>query len=57
VLYSGLDTASGLVTNVDYLLVIKTFESQILGSRKKWSAAVNMASGKAFTISFYPLTY
>ncbi|KAJ7811377.1 hypothetical protein B0H14DRAFT_3090616 [Mycena olivaceomarginata] len=33
VLYSGTDTPSGLIQNCDYLLVIKTFETQVLAWR------------------------
>ncbi|KAF9479273.1 hypothetical protein BDN70DRAFT_807308 [Pholiota conissans] len=35
-LYSGTDTASGLQTNCDYLLIIKTFETQILAWKHQW---------------------
>ncbi|KAJ7481111.1 fungal-specific transcription factor domain-containing protein [Mycena galericulata] len=37
-LYSGTDTASGLLENCDYLLVIKTFETQVIACRKLWDA-------------------
>ncbi|KAF8731638.1 hypothetical protein AX14_004546 [Amanita brunnescens Koide BX004] len=35
-LYSGTNTISGLQTHCDYLLVIKTFEGQILQWRQYW---------------------
>lgn len=35
-LYSGTDTASGLQVNCDYLLIIKTFETQILAWKNEW---------------------
>ncbi|KAJ7355918.1 fungal-specific transcription factor domain-containing protein [Mycena albidolilacea] len=37
VLYSGTDTPSGLIQNCDYLLVIKTFETQVLAWRQHWN--------------------
>ncbi|KAJ7461651.1 fungal-specific transcription factor domain-containing protein [Mycena latifolia] len=37
-LYSGTDTASGLLENCDYLLVIKTFETQVIASRQHWES-------------------
>ncbi|KAJ6501982.1 fungal-specific transcription factor domain-containing protein [Mycena sanguinolenta] len=43
VLYSGTDTPSGLIQNCDYLLVIKTFETQVLAWQQHWNnvAAAN----------------
>lgn len=35
-LYSGTDSASGLLIDCDYLLVIKSFESQIVTWRQQW---------------------
>jgi len=35
-LYSGTDSLSGLQQNCDYLLIIKTFESQLLDWREQW---------------------
>ncbi|KAJ3576869.1 hypothetical protein NP233_g143 [Leucocoprinus birnbaumii] len=35
-LYGGTDSASGLQTHCDYLLVIKSFESQLYAWREKW---------------------
>ncbi|TFK30236.1 hypothetical protein FA15DRAFT_581395 [Coprinopsis marcescibilis] len=35
-LYSGTDSPSGLQTNCDYLLVIKTFETQMHAWRQHW---------------------
>lgn len=35
-LYSNTDSASGLQTSCDYFLIIKTFESQVLASAKRW---------------------
>lgn len=39
-LYSGTTTASGLQTDCDYLLVIKTVESQIISWHNEWSPAL-----------------
>ncbi|KAF7337898.1 hypothetical protein MVEN_02012900 [Mycena venus] len=44
VLYSGTDTPSGLIQNCDYLLVIKTFETQVLAWRQHWNG-VAVANG------------
>ncbi|KAK7038187.1 fungal-specific transcription factor domain-containing protein [Favolaschia claudopus] len=38
VLYSGTDTPSGLIQNCDYLLVIKTFETQVLAWQQHWNS-------------------
>jgi hypothetical protein len=38
-LYSGTNTASGLQTDCDYLLVIKTFEQQIMAWLHEWTNA------------------
>lgn len=35
-LYSGTDSPSGLQINCDYLLIIKTFETQVLAWRQQW---------------------
>jgi hypothetical protein len=35
-LYSGMDTGSGLQLNCDYLLIIKTFEMDLLAWKTKW---------------------
>ncbi|KAF8808982.1 hypothetical protein BYT27DRAFT_7188072 [Phlegmacium glaucopus] len=35
-LYSGTETPSGLLVNCDYMLVIKSFETQILTWRQQW---------------------
>ncbi|KAG2019940.1 nuclear protein [Coprinopsis cinerea AmutBmut pab1-1] len=35
-LYSGTDTVNGLQTHCDYLLVIKTFETQLYAWRQQW---------------------
>ncbi|KAJ7578465.1 fungal-specific transcription factor domain-containing protein [Mycena floridula] len=35
-LYAGTDTPSGLQSSCDYVLIIKTFEAQILASAKRW---------------------
>uniref|UniRef100_A0A8H8CNI7 Zn(2)-C6 fungal-type domain-containing protein n=1 Tax=Psilocybe cubensis TaxID=181762 RepID=A0A8H8CNI7_PSICU len=40
-LYSGTDTPSGLQVHCDYLLIIKTFESQIYGWKQKWIDGTN----------------
>ncbi|KAJ6490719.1 fungal-specific transcription factor domain-containing protein [Mycena vitilis] len=44
VLYSGTESASGLIEHCDYLLVIKTFETQVLAWRQHWSA-IQAANG------------
>jgi hypothetical protein len=36
ILYSGTNTPSGLQTEVDYLLIIKSFESQMESWRNDW---------------------
>lgn len=36
VLYAGSDTNSGLQVNIDFLLVIKTFETQVFTWRQVW---------------------
>ncbi|KAF7311220.1 hypothetical protein MKEN_01023500 [Mycena kentingensis (nom. inval.)] len=38
-MYSATDTPSGLLENADYLLIIQTFEAQVLASRQYWQAA------------------
>lgn len=38
-LYSGINTPSGLQTDCDYLLVIKTFEQQIVAWLHEWTNA------------------
>jgi len=35
-LYSGTSSPSGLQTDCDYMLIIKTFESQIVAWREQW---------------------
>lgn len=52
-LYSGTDSASGLLENCDYLLVIKTFETQVLASRQHWETVAAAIGGdcKSFTQS------
>lgn len=35
-LYSEINSASGLQTSCDYFLIIKTFESQVIASAKRW---------------------
>jgi hypothetical protein len=42
-LYSGLDSPSGLLENCDYLLIIKTFEPQIIASRQHWTNLADAA--------------
>ncbi|KAJ6531154.1 fungal-specific transcription factor domain-containing protein [Mycena capillaripes] len=48
VLYSGTDSASGLIEHCDYLLVVKTFETQVLAWRQHWNA-VAIANGDGST--------
>ncbi|KAG7092912.1 hypothetical protein E1B28_009217 [Marasmius oreades] len=36
-LHSGTDSPNGLQASCDYMLVIKTFESQIMASRERWA--------------------
>ncbi|KAG1863638.1 fungal-specific transcription factor domain-containing protein [Suillus subalutaceus] len=38
-LYSGTNTPSGLQTDCDYLIIIKTIETQILAWQHEWTAA------------------
>jgi hypothetical protein len=40
-LYSGTDSASGLLVNCDYLVVIKSFETQILAWHEEWTERRN----------------
>ena len=35
-LYSATDSRSGLHTDIDYMLVIKTFESQLTAWKEQW---------------------
>jgi len=49
-LYSGTDTASGLQTNCDYLIIIKTIETQMLTWQHEWTTARPIAAGKSFTV-------
>ncbi|KAJ7080387.1 fungal-specific transcription factor domain-containing protein [Mycena belliarum] len=42
-LYSGTDTPSGLLENCDYLLVIKTFEAQVVASGQHWETVAASA--------------
>lgn len=41
-LYSGTSTASGLQTDCDYLLVIKTIEAQLLAWMNEWEATFKL---------------
>ncbi|KAJ7193876.1 fungal-specific transcription factor domain-containing protein [Mycena pura] len=41
ILYSGTDSTSGLLDHIDYLLVIKTFETQVVASRQYWTDAAS----------------
>jgi hypothetical protein len=50
VLYSGTDTPSGLIQNCDYLLVIKTFETQVLAWRQHWNG---IAAAKGDESTFF----
>ncbi|KAF8621511.1 hypothetical protein AX15_007741 [Amanita polypyramis BW_CC] len=59
-LYSGTNTISGLQTHCDYLLIIKTFETQILEWRQHWqslrfleSLPSNVAEYKQLISQFY----
>ncbi|CAK5277496.1 unnamed protein product [Mycena citricolor] len=38
VLYASTDSVSGLIENCDYLLVIKTFETQVQATRQIWDS-------------------
>ncbi|KAJ7772989.1 fungal-specific transcription factor domain-containing protein [Mycena maculata] len=44
-LYSGTDSASGLLQNCDYLLVIKTFETQVLALQQHWNSVTAAGRG------------
>ncbi|KAF9261404.1 hypothetical protein L218DRAFT_905442 [Marasmius fiardii PR-910] len=37
-LHSGTDSSNGLQTSCDYMLVVKTFESQIMASKERWAS-------------------
>lgn len=45
-LYSATDSATGLQTTCDYLLIIKTFESQILSSKARWGRTLSETKGE-----------
>ncbi|KAF9442203.1 hypothetical protein P691DRAFT_779516 [Macrolepiota fuliginosa MF-IS2] len=59
-LYSGTDSASGIQTHCDYMLVIKSFESQLFAWREMWWTArtwegqpTNIAEYKKLISTFY----
>lgn len=45
-LYSGTNTPSGLQTDCDYLIIIKTIETQILAWQHEWTVARPIPAGK-----------
>lgn len=45
-LYSDTETGSGLQTSCDYLLIIKTFESQVSAFHQRWSVIINSKPSK-----------
>jgi Fungal specific transcription factor domain len=49
-LYSGTESLSGLQTQCDYLLVIKTFESQLYDWRQQWYTDRTWASTYIFAL-------
>lgn len=55
-LYSGTETPSGLQVHCDYMLVIKTFETQVLSWREQW-IAFRRWEGELFAKTFIRDTY
>ena len=55
ILYSGTTTPSGLQTEVDYLLIIKSFESQMEAWRNDWVAWRNAWGGSQSRLPCYSL--
>ncbi|KAJ4478491.1 fungal-specific transcription factor domain-containing protein [Lentinula aciculospora] len=51
-LYSKTDSASGLQTSCDYLLVIKTFESQIIESSTRWMRGDTLVTNNPATTEY-----
>jgi hypothetical protein len=47
-LYSGTHTPSGLQVDVDYLLIIKTVESQMVAWQKDWVGSRQAWGGSEF---------
>ncbi|TFK46636.1 hypothetical protein OE88DRAFT_1637889 [Heliocybe sulcata] len=47
ILYSGTETPSGLQANCDYLLIIKTIETQIVAWQHEWSLQQGFADSEA----------
>lgn len=47
-LYSGTESASGLLVDCDYILVIKSFETQILTWRQQWVDQRNWEGKRIF---------
>lgn len=54
-LYSGTNTPSGLQTDCDYLIVIKTIETQILAWQHEWTTARPLPTCKM--VLFEAITY
>lgn len=53
-LYSGTNTPSGLQTDCDYLLVIKTFEQQIAAWLHEWTNARTVVTSECFLYGVLP---
>ncbi|KAF8643779.1 hypothetical protein AX16_008798 [Volvariella volvacea WC 439] len=54
-LYSGTDAASGLQTQCDFLLVIKTFETQVLAWHQEWITQRHWQSESSAIIQYKQL--
>lgn len=52
-LYSGTNTPSGLQTDCDYLLVIKTFEQQIIAWLHEWTNARAVITSECFPYAVF----
>ena len=52
-LYSGTESASGLLVDCDYMLVIKSFETQILTWQQEWIEGRNWDGKGVFLPSLF----
>ncbi|KAF9077228.1 fungal-specific transcription factor domain-containing protein [Rhodocollybia butyracea] len=52
-LYSRTDTAAGIQTSIDYMMVIKTFESQIVDLTTRWNQIAALAQPPSPEIAEY----
>jgi len=55
-LYSGTNTPSGLQTDCDYLLVIKTFEQQIVAWLDDWASVRAVMTSVCFLFALLPFS-